>query len=48
MKPTFDLITRPNLILDIDSFLEEIGPVIFLSQADKLKYKKLHKEKAFE
>ena len=46
-KPTFDLITRPNLILDIDSFLEEIGPVIFLSQADKLKYKKLQKEKAF-
>ena len=46
-EPTFDLITRPNLILDIDSFLEEIGPVIFLSQADKLKYKKLHKEKAF-
>ena len=46
-EPTFDLITRPNLILDIDSFLEEIGPVIFLSQADKLKYKKLQKEKAF-
>ena len=46
-EPTFDLITRPNLILDIDSFLEEIGPVIFLSQADKLKYKKLQKQKAF-
>ena len=46
-EPTFDLITRPNLILDIDSFLEEIEPVIFLSQADKLKYKKLQKEKAF-
>ena len=46
-EPTFDLITRPNLILDIDAFLEEIGPVIFLSQADKLKYKKLQKEKAF-
>ena len=46
-EPTFDLITRPNLILDIDSFLEEIEPVIFLSQADKLRYKKLQKEKAF-
>ena len=46
-EPTFDLITRPNLILDIDSFLEEIEPVIFLSQTDKLKYKKLQKEKAF-
>ena len=46
-EPTFDLITRPNLILDIDSFLEEIEPVIFLSQADKLQYKKLQKEKAF-
>ena len=46
-EPTFDLITRPNLILDIYSFLEEIGPVILLSQADKLKYKKLQKEKAF-
>jgi len=46
-EPTFDLITRPNLISDIDSFLEEIEPVIFLSQADKLKYTKLQKEKAF-
>ena len=46
-EPTFDLITLPNLILDIDSFLEEIEPVIFLSQADKLKFKKLQKEKAF-
>ena len=35
-EPTFDLITRPNLILDIDSFLEEIEPVIFLSQAEKI------------
>ena len=26
-KPTFDLITRPNLIDDIDSFLEKIQPV---------------------
>ncbi len=46
-EPTFDLITRPNLILDIDSFLEEIQPVIYLSEAEKSKYKKLQKEKAF-
>ena len=46
-EPTFDLITQPNLIDDIDSFLDEIQPVIFLSESDKFKYKKLHKEKAF-
>lgn len=46
-EPTFDLITRPNLISNIDSFLEEIEPVIFLSQAEKNRYKKLQKEKAF-
>ena len=46
-EPTFDLITRPNLISDIDSFLEEIEPVIYLSQAEKNRYKKLQKEKAF-
>jgi penicillin-binding protein 2 len=46
-EPTFDLITQPNLIDDIDSFLDEIQPVIFLSESDKFQYKKLHKEKAF-
>ena len=46
-EPTFDLITQPNLITDIDSFLEEIQPVIFLSETDKSRYKKLQKEKAF-
>jgi len=46
-EPTFDLITRPNLIEDIDSFLDEIQPVIFLSESDKVQYKKLQKEKAF-
>ena len=45
-QPTFDLITRPNLIADIDSFLDEIGPVILLSEAEKFRYKKLQKEKA--
>ena len=46
-EPTFDLITRPNLISNIDSFIEEIEPVIFLSQAEKNRFKKLQKEKAF-
>ena len=46
-QPTFDLITRPNLILDIDSFLEEIQPVIFLSEEEKSMYKKVQKERAF-
>tara|TARA_B100001250_G_scaffold412806_1_gene445041 strand:+ start:4355 stop:6190 length:1836 start_codon:yes stop_codon:yes gene_type:complete len=46
-EPTFDLITRPNLISDIDSFLEEIEPVIFLSEIEKLRYKKFYKERAF-
>ena len=46
-EPTFDLITRPHLISNIDSFIEEIEPVIYLSQAEKNRYKKLQKEKAF-
>jgi penicillin-binding protein 2 len=46
-EPTFDLITQPNLIDNIDSFLDEIQPVIFLSESDKSQYKKLQKEKAF-
>ena len=46
-EPTFDLITRPNLIINIDSFLEEIQPVIYLSETEKLTYRKLQKEKAF-
>ena len=46
-EPTFDLITRPNLILDIDSFLDEIQSVIYLSETETSKYRKLHKEKAF-
>ena len=43
-EPTFDLITQPNLIDNIDSFLDEIQPVIFLSESDKSQYKKLQKE----
>jgi penicillin-binding protein 2 len=46
-EPTFDLITRPNLIVNIDSFLEEIQPVINLSETEKYRYTKLQKEKAF-
>jgi penicillin-binding protein 2 len=46
-EPTYDLITRPNLILDIDSFLEEIRPVILLSESEELQYRKFQKEKAF-
>ena len=46
-EPTYDLITRPNLISNIDSFLEEIQPVIYLSEAEKLRYIKFQKEKAF-
>ena len=46
-KPTYDLITRPNLIDDINSFLEKIQPVIFLSENEISNYKKLQKEKAF-
>ena len=46
-EPTYDLITRPNLILDIESFLEEIKHVIFLSESEELKYRKFQKEKAF-
>ncbi|MDA9633916.1 penicillin-binding protein 2 [Pseudomonadota bacterium] len=44
---TFDLITQPNLILNIESFLEKIQPVIYLSETEKSKYIKLQKEKAF-
>tara|TARA_B100001287_G_scaffold68799_1_gene56627 strand:+ start:1745 stop:3580 length:1836 start_codon:yes stop_codon:yes gene_type:complete len=46
-EPTFDLITQPNLIDDIDSFLDEIQPVIFLSESEKAEYKQLQKEKAY-
>ena len=47
-EPTYDLITRPNLIDDIDSFIEKIQPVIFLSENEISNYKKLQKEKAFD
>jgi penicillin-binding protein 2 len=46
-EPTYDLITRPNLISNIDSFLEDIQPVIYLSETEKSRYIKLQKEKAF-
>ena len=46
-EPTFDLITQPNLILNIESFLKKIQPVIYLSETEKSRYIKLQKEKAF-
>lgn len=46
-QPTYDLITRPNLIVDIDSFIEKIKPVISLSEKEISRYKKLQKDKAF-
>ena len=46
-EPTFDLITQPNLILNIESFLEKIQPVVYLSETEKSRYIKLQKEKAF-
>ena len=46
-EPTFDLITNPNLIIDLDLFLEEIEPVIFLSDIEKTRYRKFYKDKAF-
>jgi penicillin-binding protein 2 len=45
--PTFDLITRPNLIADIDNFINEIQGVIFLSEKEILNFKKAYQEKAF-
>jgi len=46
-EPTFDLITRPDLIKNIDSFLDQIEPVIYLSESEKFIYLKLFKDKAF-
>ena len=46
-EPTFDLITNPSLISNIDVFLEDIQPVIFLSEADESTYRKLYADKAF-
>ena len=45
--PTFDLITRPNLIEDIDNFINEIQGVIFLSEKEILNFKKAYQKKAF-
>ena len=45
--PTFDLITRPNLISDIDNFINEIQGVIFLSEKEILNFKKAYQKKAF-
>ena len=46
-EPTFDLITRPDSIKNIDSFLDQIESAIYLSESEKFKYLKLFKDKAF-
>jgi penicillin-binding protein 2 len=45
--PTFDLITQPNLISDIDNFINEIQGVIFLSEKEILNFKNAYQKKAF-
>ena len=46
-EPTFDLITKPDLIEQPELFLELIKPVIFLSEIEEAAYLKKFKEKAF-
>ena len=46
-QPTFDLITKPDLIEQPELFLELIKPVIFLSEIEEAAYLKKFKEKAF-
>ena len=46
-EPTFDLITRPDSIKNIDSFLDQIESAIYLSESEKFIYLKLFKDKAF-
>ena len=46
-EPTFDLITQPNLIVDVELFLNEIRPIVFLTEAEQSKYLQSYKEKAF-
>ena len=46
-EPTFDLITKPDLIERPELFLELIKPVIFLSEIEEAAYLKKFKEKAF-
>ena len=44
---TFDLITKPNSIDDVESFLQLIKPVIHLSESEATQYLEKFKEKAF-
>lgn len=46
-EPTFDLITQPNLIEDVESFLNEIKPIVFLTEVEQSRYLQSYKEKAF-
>ena len=44
---TFDLITKPSSIDDVESFLQLIKPVIHLSESEATQYLEKFKEKAF-
>ena len=44
---TFDLITKPNSIDDVESFLQLIKPVIHLTESEVTQYLEKFKEKAF-
>jgi penicillin-binding protein 2 len=46
-EPTFDLITKPDLIKQPELFLELIKPVIYLSEIEEAAYLKKFQEKAF-
>jgi penicillin-binding protein 2 len=46
-EPTFDLITKPDLINQPELFLELIKPVIYLSEIEEASYLQKFKEKAF-
>lgn len=46
-ESTFDLITKPNLIINIEIFLDQLTPVVNLSKVERSRYLKSYKEKAF-
>ena len=46
-ESTFDLITKPNFIINIELFLDQLTPVIHLSKVERSRYLKSYKEKAF-
>ena len=46
-EPTFDLIAKPNMIVDVEFFLARLKPVMSISAEEQSRFIKLHKEKAF-